>query len=445
MSAEPVQAVTAAEVVADVAERLADPDAVARVTDAPSNLDEPPGTPPRTPWLPAGLVNGHPGIALLFAELAATDDRHRVTAHAHLAAAVRQAATAGRGLSAGLAGIAFAAHAAARVTGGYRTLLAQLDDHVRREAATLVDAERERLRARRAGAPIAAYDLISGLTGVGVCVLVRGGHDALEPVLRCLIDLTEPVTAHERAVPGWWTADQPFLVAEDRYARGHLNVGVAHGISGPLALLALAWQAGVRLAGQRDAVELIVGWLLEQRRTDPADGSGWWPGDVSFDEQVDGPGEQHLADRAAWCYGTPGVARAIQLAGRAFDRPDWQHVAVAAMAELLARPDRRASDAGLCHGSAGLLRLAGRMARDCPDPDMRAGLATGALVEEVLAAYDPAAPFGFRYTAHRAVVAPDRPGLLEGAAGIALALAGAAADDPGMPSLTGWDTALLMG
>jgi lantibiotic biosynthesis protein len=305
----------------------------------------------------------------------------------------------------------------------------------------LVDAERERLGAGRAGAPISGYDLISGITGIGAYLLARRHHDRLEPVLAYLVRLTDPVTAHGRVVPGWWTPDRPsVLVDEERYGRGHLNAGVAHGIAGPLALLSLAWRAGVRVAGHRDAAERIARWLLEHRRVDPTDGSGWWPGDVTFDEQVGGRCDEHLADREAWCYGTPGVARTLQLAGLAFDRPHWQRTAVATMAELLARPDLTATDAGLCHGSAGLLWLASRMARDCPDPDLRAGLAVDALVEEVLAWYDPSAPFGFRYTAQHAIVAPDRPGLLEGAAGIALALTGHAAAAPS----TGWDTAMLI-
>ena len=442
MSAAQARQVTAEEVVAEVADRLADPEAVARITGATDNVDRPPGQPPSSPWQPTTLVNGHPGIALLFAELAATDDRHRGTAHAHLAAAVRRADQAGAGLSAGLTGIAFAANAAGRAAGGYRRLLDQLDVQVRRECTALVDAERERIRARRAGVPIAGYDLISGLTGIGAYLLARGHHQ-LESVLTCLVRLTDPVTAYGLAVPGWWTPDRPFLVADDeRYGRGHLNVGVAHGIGGPLALLSLAWTAGVRVARQRDAVERIARWLLEHRRVDPTDGCGWWPGDVPFDEQVGGRREQHLADRAAWCYGTPGVARALQLAGLAFDQPRWQRTAVAAMVELLARPDRTATDAGLCHGSAGLLWLTSRMARDCTDPDLRAGLAVDALIEEVLAQYDPSAPFGFRYTAQHAIVAPDRPGFLEGAAGIALVLTGHAV--AASPS-TGWDAALLTG
>lgn len=51
-------------------------------------------------------------------------------------------------------------------------------------------------------------------------------------------------------------------------------------------------------------------------------------------------------------------------------------------------------------------------------------------------------PCGNRYAAGAgAVVAPDRAGFLEGAAGIALALHGYANDEP---AKTGWDTALLL-
>ena len=45
-----------------------------------------------------------------------------------------------------------------------------------------------------------------------------------------------------------------------------------------------------------------------------------------------------------------------------------------------------------------------------------------ALAKQVLAGYDAAEPFGYRYQAKQMRVAPNRPGFLEGAAGIALAL-----------------------
>jgi hypothetical protein len=88
-------------------------------------------------------------------------------------------------------------------------------------------------------------------------------------------------------------------------------------------------------------------------------------------------------------------------------------------------------DQSLCHGRAGLLHLA----LGVDDP------AAGGVAERVLAAFDPAMPFGFTSQHPRAARPLDRPGFLEGTAGIALVLHEYAT---GRPPRTGWDAALLL-
>ncbi|WP_433920814.1 hypothetical protein OIE50_16795 [Streptomyces canus] len=58
--------------------------------------------------------------------------------------------------------------------------------------------------------------------------------------------------------------------------------------------------------------------------------------------------------RPFWCYGTPRIARAQQLAGLALGGRDWQRQAE----QVLAADQRLAqlTDASRCHGWAGLCR-----------------------------------------------------------------------------------------
>lgn len=440
MSAVEPAAVTD-EVLGAVADRLADPDVVARLATAPDNEDRPVGGTARAPWRAATLSEGHAGIALMFAELAAADETYRRAARAHLAAAVRAAGSPGAvggGLMSGLAGIAVAARAVAR-PGDYRGLLATLDAQVREECLLLADAELA--RDERTGTSIGRYDLVSGLAGLARCLLAHDAPPELDAVLDALIRLARPVRVAGHTVPGWWTEDVPWVGAQpDRYHRGHFNAGLAHGIAGPLAALAVAWRAGHQRPGQADAIRTMVEWLLRWR-SDPGVGR-WWPNDVSLAEELSGQPDCEQVDRGAWCYGSPGVARSVRLAAAALDCPEW---AVAAEESLLAVLDHVVpGDPSLCHGTAGLLRVADLMARDCTDPGRRLRLAAAAerLAEQLVAGFEATSTFGYRYTARGVVVAPDRPSFLEGAAGVALALA--AHTRPGPPA-TGWDAVLLVG
>src|SRR5699024_1154281 len=72
--------------------------------------------------------------------------------------------------------------------------------------------------------------------------------------------------------------------------------------------------------------------------------------------------------RPSWCYGTPGLARAQQLAGLALGDADRQRMAENALLACVADRTQldRIRDASLCHGAAGLLHTAHRVARDAP-------------------------------------------------------------------------------
>ena len=435
---------------AEVAERLADPERVARVAGAGDNLMRYPGD-PRPVWGPLLLSDGHPGVSLLFAELAAGRPELRCRAHAHLAAALRAGLAAQpQRLYAGMVALAFAGHVAATAGGGYTGMLGQLDRHITDQATTRVRADLARLAA---GAPAGAwqrYDVLAGLTGTGRYLLTRcqsgGGAvppdragEALVAVLEALVAtaVAPGIAVRGQRVPAWWVDE-----GLEHGIAPHVNLGMAHGISGPLALLALAWRAGFRVPRQDEAIERIVA-LLSAWRVDDAYGV-LWPHMLTLD-QLRGEADIPPRSRDSWCYGAAGTARAVHLAGAALDRPGWQADAAAALrGAITAATGAHIQDAALCHGWTGLLHIIVRTALDTTTTAAaEAGwwrLADG-VAARACDEFDPGAPFGFGYR-HRLAARPlDRPGLLEGAAGAALALhAYASAEVPRTP----WDAALLL-
>ncbi|MGI5229853.1 lanthionine synthetase C family protein [Actinoallomurus sp. CA-142502] len=414
----------AAEIVAEVARRLADPAAVARITEGAVDRFPDGRTPPT--WHPAALNEGCLGIALLHAELG-----DRSSAHAYLARGAKAAMPGQGSLFAGLPAVVFATRAAVTRPGDYASLLGRAEPAVRAAADERAREEIDRITAGRPGTAFAAYDVVQGLTGLGR-LLLGTGH--AEPAVRYLIALTEPVEVDGARVPGWWVPHAPLRNTPD--GEGHFNLGLAHGVAGPLALLAIAHRDGLRLPGQEAAIERIVTWLLEWLH------EGSWPSVVGFHRQLRGPDGSTRPDRPSWCYGAPGIARVLQLAGLALDRPSWRETAASVLRRALARPwdEWDMIDAGLCHGWAGMLHMTRLMAADDGADDLHE--AVDGLARRVVGCFDPEAPFGFRYAAGAgAAVAPDRAGFLEGAAGIALALHGYANDGP---ANTGWDTALLL-
>jgi lantibiotic biosynthesis protein len=312
------------------------------------------------------LASGTAGEALLAIEYAATGRGDWNTAQrlTRKATAVPIDAAAHSSLYYGAPAIAFLLHIAS--TDGQQRYVTEkdvLDRHVRQLTRARLHVAHERLRAGVA-ASFTEYDLFSGLVGLGALLLhQRPATGELNEVLQYVVRLTEPRRIDGLVVPGWWVDHHPDPILPT--PGGHANNGMAHGAAGLLALLAHAWHRNVRVAGQDDAIGRLCAWFDRWQQHSPT--GPWWPQWLT-QEQLrtgrPGPGPS----RPSWCYGTPGIARAQQLAALATHDPTRQQAAEAAIAACLTEPQLdRLTDAGICHGLAGLYQTAYRAALDSHD------------------------------------------------------------------------------
>ena len=274
------------------------------------------------------------------------------------------------------------------------------------------------------------YDLIDGLVGFGVYALERLPRPA---AAACLRRVVEHLAETSRQCPegiAWWTG--PERQSTDTRAElphGGYNLGLAHGVPGVVALLGRACAAGIAVGTARPLLEAAVRWLLTQRGTR---GFSHWVG----------PGAAAGPGRLAWCYGDPGVAAALLYAARCLGEPAWEGQALAIARRAAGRPPEQSGvvDAGLCHGACGLGHLFNRMHQ--ASGDSRLAEAARFWFERALQMRRPGGGIG----GYQAWMAGDggrgwvnEPGLLTGAAGIALALlAATTAVEPA------WDRVLLV-
>lgn len=221
----------------------------------------------------------------------------------------------------------------------------------------------------------------------------------------------------------------------DDSGEGFINLGVAHGVPGAIAMLAGARAAGI--AESRPLLDDAVAWLLAQKL--PAGAGSRFATEV----WLDGDGAPQPSS-LAWCYGDLGIAATLLAAGRTVGESGWEREALKIARAAAARPPAREKecvDACLCHGAAGVGHLFNRLHQATGEPVFAAAARTWLL--EALDRRQPGAPFGgFRTQA----MGPegvkgwrDEPGFLTGAAGIGLCLlAAATALEPA------WDRILLI-
>ena len=280
------------------------------------------------------------------------------------------------------------------------------------------------------------FDLAHGLVGLGVYGLERVSWDSGREVLGAALDALAELALQEPEGIAWFT---PAAFVPDyqkpRFPGGYYNLGVAHGVPGVAGLLAAALPTGVRPDLCRTLLTGAVTWILAHRL--PSTAGSAFPSFVV-------PGEEPSPTRLAWCYGDPGVAAVLLAAARALDRPDWEREALAVARAAAARPAAGSlvHDACVCHGAAGVGHLFNRFFQATGEEAFREAarywLATALRFRQ-----EGQGVGGFLYHTSN----PERPqesywhakpGVLEGAAGVALALTAAVTSTE--PS---WDRSLL--
>lgn len=418
-----------------VADALADPFRVAEIADRSDNREPLFGS---SMWSPATLSHGWPGTAMFFAELGRRDSSWLLTADRHVRCAVDSLKQHGSsGLFAGPASVLAAVMA---LEPHYKVLRSRLTEWVAQDQLTRLAEATSR---REPGVAWSSYDTMNGLGGTGRLLLAAEQgtattdpllHEAVVATINHLCSLAEDICVHDVSVPGWWVPQELQPVEQDRiaYPRGDFNLGLAHGVAGPLAFLSQAFRAGYNSARVSDAIAIMSQWLAQWALSDSF--GIYWPCRVSWEDEAARKQGMSLTPpftRTAWCYGAPGVAAALHQAGTATADDTLLRLADDSNAAIMRRPvpDWRIAGSTICHGLSGVLAA---VLSSTTQPAMEVlGPFLRHHASQLAAQLTPSAPFGYVHEMpsspmgwqhDSAAVLLNGAGLLEGAAGVGCAL-----------------------
>jgi class I lanthipeptide synthase len=373
------------------------------------------------------LAGGSAGLAVLCAYLSRAGLDDNENASLFLAQAVKSVSTQplGPSLYGGFTGIAWAA-------AHLHEQLFDSEDEDPNEAIdeTLIDYLK---RSPWEG----DYDLVGGLVGIGVYALERLPRPSAARCLELIVDRL--VETSERQADGVTWLTRPDLLPQHQLTQcpnGYYNLGLAHGVPGVIALLGQVCAAGVAIEKGRPLLDGAVNWILGQRLTTKTQST--------FSPWINLNDLEREDCRLAWCYGDAGIAAALLVAARSVNEFEWEREALAIARRAAMRPPESAGvkDAALCHGAAGLGHVFNRLYQMSGDNDVReAACYWFTRTLELRRKGEGIAGF----SAWR--IGPDdgeayweaEVGVLEGAAGIALALL--AASTTVEPA---WDRMLLL-
>jgi len=423
------------QIVHDVSMNMRDPEAVKAIADDLENVNSSPFFPlAGTTWSDLSLTNGYPSLLLLFSTLekqGVIEDGDAI-AHSYvlkIKEAIESEGLFHLSLFGGVSGICFALNEASCQGTRYQKMLNSLHSFLLDRIDSLYLAPLKNNQQKLIPTSPTLYDPVQGVCGIGRYALENLSlppfFDAAENIAKALVALSRPLNYGGQSIPGWFLSPLDTLNARNRETcpKGNFNLGLAHGVTGILAYLSIAFLRGIQVEGQKEAIHTISEWIRSKAITH--NGAILWPYYISWEEELEGATAVINGSKDAWCYGVPGVARTLFLAGKALDCESLKTFAADAYRGIFSRKQKDWHLPGptLCHGISGLLLITHEMSKEsgCEDLVPR----VDELGDTLLSMYQPQAPWGFKDVEigrDGKACELNKPGFLEGTAGVILAL-----------------------
>jgi lantibiotic modifying enzyme len=378
-----------------------------------------------------GLMDGSAGAALFFGHLSAhtgRDHHHMLTERALVATldvlhGQNDRAPVGSSLCSGLAGVAWCL------------------DHLVQHDVVELDSQLEELLS----------DLDVVLADAVVTSAAAGQLDLLHSSLGAIVYLTgRPASPRVSSRLAETVGHlRRHAIRDDRGSRwpdptrpGEFDLGLAHGASSTVCLLARLVRAGIATTESTPLLAEAARWLESTRLPQPSAK----PPTALFPSSVDehGAPSGRRWSRLGWCYGDLGVAIGLLSAGMALGDQSLLGHATTILEEASRRSpeEGEVADAGLCHGSLGIMQMYLRASIALDAPHL-AAVGTrwfehshrfaGRSTDEA-AGFRARTPHGYRITRS----------LLQGTAGIGLGLlAGGGFIGPTSKGARPWDEWML--
>lgn len=211
----------------------------------------------------------------------------------------------------------------------------------------------------------ANHDMINGISGTLYylldCDCTQDEKKIITNCIEYLLELTKNIDYNGKTVIKFHVLqpDQNPNYDQEDYKDGSINLGLAHGMLGPLIALAKAHSRGFSVDGLRDGIEKIY-LLYETFKSVNEDEIPLWPGKLTVEEYVKGVClPEHLHEQSSWCYGNIGIIRGLQKVSGYMKWREREVSYIEAMKAVLAQDLKQYKlfSPSLCHGYASLVAI----------------------------------------------------------------------------------------
>ncbi|HHV8921615.1 TPA: lanthionine synthetase C family protein [Staphylococcus aureus] len=236
----------------------------------------------------------------------------------------------------GLSGIAFSMDIASQNGRNYQNILNNIDD--------VIVNEIENKMAQILQEPLNPlnYDTISGLAGIGRYLLNRvDANDTNVKALKRILTYFKDIQYSQNS----WVVPQEsqFLESDKNYfTEGNINLGLAHGVLGPMSLFALCVIKGITIENHQRILKDMYKFIMDEK---------FYSNDRWL-QRYDLISERNHFNyiRNGWCYGNTGVMTTLFLIGQALQDDKIIQTSKKVMLQLVNDKDENLISPTICHG-----------------------------------------------------------------------------------------------
>ena len=335
----------------------------------------------------------------------------------------------------GISGIGLATVCLSKNGTRYKQLTNTINQLIKKDLEELLNYLKSKL-----SIDIYDYDAISGISGIlNYCMLFKDEmKKEINLMLEYIVDLCKDRNIMGTKLPGWYIKSENQFSEKERqvWKDGCFNLGLSHGIPSLLVNLCNAEKLNIKVSGQQEMIEKVSKFLFDYRIDEKGDYG--WNYTVSLDEYKNKIRNSECC-RDAWCYGTPGVAYSLFLAGETLNNKEYMNYAIEAI-KIAGKRLKGAYSPTFCHGYSGIAYISNKFYELTNINEFK--VTALELSNKILSLYDEKNIFNFVdiEKTQGKIKYRDSIGILEGVTGIILTLL--AIEKGGK---TPWDVAFSLG
>lgn len=201
-------------------------------------------------------------------------------------------------------------------------------------------------------------DCMSGLSGVGRYLLNFKDNleilNTIKNIINIIVCKLNYTNENGVLVPGWLIKDSK-MVANKEFDN-YFDLGMAHGIAGCLSFLSIALINGISVNGQKESINNILNFLYKYKME--YNKATYFPEIIRLEEYINNDINFSKKKNLSWCYGMPGIARAVYIAGCALKDNFYKDDAVNMILSSYEEGDENMFILPIfCHGLSGYIHI----------------------------------------------------------------------------------------